>query len=1101
MDNIEKNTSKKEKSREGFSVKSKPTFLVLVKNKLSKPVENLYKYFARYWDRKISEKILNFKVWVGLSRFVSKKSKKASVVVLGLAPNSFSRFAIRTEGKIIKFFGGVIQKLNNKAEKHNFIIEKRKFSLSYSPFLALQGVAVFGLTLCLLFLGLNLINPKNSKTFNKEVLQTAQIYPAGPIIAGQSVKWVAVVNKQDITNNKYFLKLPKQASNIKVKTLSYTDTTKYLASIQDSKQNPLTDQKRMQLAGISSLKNPLFADLEEITGNVVAAITNTASDVATAVVGTIQEVTGQVQQTEDAKLVDLSSEAPVEPVIQKEEKKQAKEEIKDDKKENKKEEKSTVQELAPESILTEQKPTSATQPVAPATQSDSSTSTTPETSPEVEPSTDTTEIIADTDQVLVEFETPGAQITEEDTNNGKLVTVSSSDAEKIDCEALNPNSAPNTLGVSEVLSNAGASLLDGFTGAIKSITKLLAADLEQAVSQLTETITGSDEPPSSPEVTEEQGELVVEVSVGESSLIETPEETSELVETPIEEVVTPEVPEAAEETPIISAEETAYQNCLAQKTPLTDVLAFTNIPEIYNVGQEDKIKIKWKSNNNQDVAFHAYDLNNNGKLDYVEWTVPHLSEQIFEIIFISKAFELDENKEIVADIYDTVKTQDNTWATVTDGHYIRATFEQILDNTKDNTIYAKPNKLNQPGTIEVYPVYTDADGSQTQGPLAATFSAIDHEDTYKVLLTNLQTSTDVFDLKVVGGSIDFDYIVDPALTSGPNGPGTASTSNASGGTADWYAPNYALDDGSYATPSVVGDTREVVCLSPDTLISTEGDDKRIKDLKEEELVYSYNFISGKIELKKASNIFKVAVSALNNKYYHIYYENGDVKATFDHLFYTDEGFIIAKDLKIGDNLLDINGVEQQITNIIVEENEDEYVWNLSVDDNQNFFANGILVHNSGVYDDKVRIIKGGVVGSTDRASGSAWPGTLTYSTYGSSSDLWGETWTVADINSSSFGVAISAKGVGYASGNYTSYYLKLTNFGFNIPAGSTINGINVEIKKYTNMTYPSVTFVDAWVDYARITIYYTAPPANAYWVGGMVIGLTRQITGQQARAE
>ncbi|MCX6719556.1 MAG: hypothetical protein NTV36_00365, partial [Candidatus Staskawiczbacteria bacterium] len=92
--------------------------------------------------------------------------------------------------------------------------------------------------------------------------------------------------------------------------------------------------------------------------------------------------------------------------------------------------------------------------------------------------------------------------------------------------------------------------------------------------------------------------------------------------------------------------------------PLTDVVASTKIPEIYKVGQEDKIKIKWKNNGNQQMTFHAYDKDNNGKLDYVEWTVPHLSDQVFEIIFISKAWELNENKEIVNDIYDQVATQD-----------------------------------------------------------------------------------------------------------------------------------------------------------------------------------------------------------------------------------------------------------------------------------------------------------------------------------------------------------------------------------------------------------------------------------------------------------
>jgi hypothetical protein len=62
-----------------------------------------------------------------------------------------------------------------------------------------------------------------------------------------------------------------------------------------------------------------------------------------------------------------------------------------------------------------------------------------------------------------------------------------------------------------------------------------------------------------------------------------------------------------------------------------------------------------------------------------------------------------------------------------------------------------------------------------------------------------------------------------------------------------------------------------------------------------------------------------------------------------------------------------------------------------------------------INDEKVRVVKGGVIGSTDRANATTWPTTDTYVTYGSASDLWGDTWTAADINASTFGFAISAK--------------------------------------------------------------------------------------------
>ncbi len=60
-------------------------------------------------------------------------------------------------------------------------------------------------------------------------------------------------------------------------------------------------------------------------------------------------------------------------------------------------------------------------------------------------------------------------------------------------------------------------------------------------------------------------------------------------------------------------------------------------------------------------------------------------------------------------------------------------------------------------------------------------------------------------------------------------------------------------------------------------------------------------------------------------------------------------------------------------------------------------------------DSRVRIIKGGTIGSTDKSSVVRWPATASeaYTTYGSSSDLWGETWTDSDINGSTFGATIA----------------------------------------------------------------------------------------------
>jgi hypothetical protein len=63
-------------------------------------------------------------------------------------------------------------------------------------------------------------------------------------------------------------------------------------------------------------------------------------------------------------------------------------------------------------------------------------------------------------------------------------------------------------------------------------------------------------------------------------------------------------------------------------------------------------------------------------------------------------------------------------------------------------------------------------------------------------------------------------------------------------------------------------------------------------------------------------------------------------------------------------------------------------------------------------DNAVRIVKGGTIGTTDKSAAGAWPyfyGAVV--TYGGDGDLWGETWTAADIEDPGFGFAISAANV------------------------------------------------------------------------------------------
>ena len=78
-------------------------------------------------------------------------------------------------------------------------------------------------------------------------------------------------------------------------------------------------------------------------------------------------------------------------------------------------------------------------------------------------------------------------------------------------------------------------------------------------------------------------------------------------------------------------------------------------------------------------------------------------------------------------------------------------------------------------------------------------------------------------------------------------------------------------------------------------------------------------------------------------------------------------------------------------------------------------VSGILVEieqrcaqENAIRDERVRIVKGGVIGTTDKADLSGWPTSDTFRGYGGASDLWGETWSSADINATTFGCVIAA---------------------------------------------------------------------------------------------
>ena len=80
-----------------------------------------------------------------------------------------------------------------------------------------------------------------------------------------------------------------------------------------------------------------------------------------------------------------------------------------------------------------------------------------------------------------------------------------------------------------------------------------------------------------------------------------------------------------------------------------------------------------------------------------------------------------------------------------------------------------------------------------------------------------------------------------------------------------------------------------------------------------------------------------------------------------------------------------------------------------------------------IRDTVVSLIKGGTVTGANRAATSTnWPTSMGTASYGTTSDLWGATWTPADINASDFGVALSANSTGSSSRTASVDYMQIT---------------------------------------------------------------------------
>jgi len=129
------------------------------------------------------------------------------------------------------------------------------------------------------------------------------------------------------------------------------------------------------------------------------------------------------------------------------------------------------------------------------------------------------------------------------------------------------------------------------------------------------------------------------------------------------------------------------------------------------------------------------------------------------------------------------------------------------------------------------------------------------------------------------------------------------------------------------------------CLTGDTLITTAQGKMRIDDPNlKGKTVLSYNEGTQTWEQKKVLRWLNQGVRpTLKLKTTH-----STIQCTENHLLRTNQGWMAAQSLQVGMTILAPDAPQDVIK---IEEGEKETVYDLEVEDNHNFVANGLLVHN------------------------------------------------------------------------------------------------------------------------------------------------------------
>lgn len=190
-----------------------------------------------------------------------------------------------------------------------------------------------------------------------------------------------------------------------------------------------------------------------------------------------------------------------------------------------------------------------------------------------------------------------------------------------------------------------------------------------------------------------------------------------------------------------------------------------------------------------------------------------------------------------------------------------------------------------------------------------------------------------------------------AVKGAAMGAAIGAVTNAIKTNGDWEQTLYGTVDGATSGymwgavfGAITGGMNSSYCFTKDTNVLTASGMVSIADINVGDLVYSFN------EEDKNYSYQKVTQKLTNqvDETIQISTRSGYVESTLNHPYYTDVGWVEAKDLKVGDKLVCDNGEYESITDIKkIAHIEPITTYNLAIENNHTYIVgeDHLIVHN------------------------------------------------------------------------------------------------------------------------------------------------------------